>query len=366
MTTLGGRILPGVEALAPPTAGSPTLSVLVPVYNEVESLVRLHAELAEVLDAEGLAWEVVFVDDGSRDGSVELLEGLALADPRVRLVEFQANRGQTAALAAGLAYARGDVIVPMDADLQNDPHDIPRLLAKLDEGYDVVSGWRHDRQDRGLTRRLPSFVANRLISRVTGVRLHDYGCSLKAYRRSVVEHIHLMGEMHRFVPIYAKDAGARVAELPVNHRPREFGRSKYGLTRTPKVIIDLITLQVLSRYGTKPGYVFGGLGFVSFLLSLLAAAGAIYFKFFGDKTFSSTPLPLASLTLFSVGVQMVLMGVLAELVVRVYHDDSRHQPTYIVRRVLGAGLPDRDPSPPELVAAPPAALAPGVAGPPGR
>jgi glycosyltransferase involved in cell wall biosynthesis len=325
-------------ASALPTTRARSLSVIVPVFNEAESLRQLHEELRAALDAIGSPYEIVFVDDGSTDGSLAVLRELAMADTAVRLIEFQANRGQTAALAAGMAHSRGDVIIPMDSDLQNDPADIERLLDKLDEGYDVVSGWRHDRRDRALSRRLPSWVANRLISRVTGVHLHDYGCSLKAYRSTMIEHVHLYGEMHRFVPVYAKWAGARVAEIPVNHRPRRFGRSKYGISRTMKVLIDLITIQVLSRFGTKPSYVFGGLGFMCFLLSGLAMLGAFYFKFFGDKTFVSTPLPLASVTLFGVGVQLVLMGVLAELIIRVYHE-SQAKPTYIVRQELGVGLP---------------------------
>lgn len=309
------------------------ITLVIPVYNEVENLGPLHTELRGVLDKLGRTAEIIFVDDGSRDGSVALLHEIAATDNQVKVIAFQANRGQTAAMQAGITYARGSVIIPMDADRQNDPADIPALLAKLDEGYDVVSGWRKDRQDKAITRRLPSKVANGLISRISGVHLHDYGCSLKAYRKTMLEGATLYGEMHRFIPIYAAWEGARVTEMPVNHRPRVAGESKYGLSRTFKVILDLVTLQFLFKYGTKPIYLFGKAAMFSFAFAIASFGGAVYLKFWGDKTFIETPLPLVTITMFMLGVMLILMGVLAELIVRTYHE-AQGKPTYTVRSIV--------------------------------
>lgn len=320
------------------------ITLVIPVFNEEDNLAALHAEIQDVLGELDRVAEVIYVDDGSRDSSMEVLAEIAATDPRVKVIEFQANRGQTAAMQAGITYAQGDVIIPMDADRQNDPADIPTLLAKLDEGYDVVSGWRKHRQDKAFTRKLPSKIANRIISRISGVHLHDYGCSLKAYRRQMLANATLYGEMHRFIPIYAAWEGARVTEMPVNHRARVAGVSKYGLSRTFKVVLDLITLQFLFKYGTKPIYLFGKAAMFSFLVAVAAFGWATWLKFSGSLTYIETPLPLVTVTMFMLGVMLVLMGVLAELIVRTYHE-AQGKPTYTVRSIVtsdpaGQRLPD--------------------------
>ena len=306
------------------------ISVVIPVFNEEANVGELHSRLTSVL---GDDVEFIFVDDGSSDRTPEKLEDIARADGRVRLIRFRRNFGQTAALSAGIDHARGRIIVPMDGDLQNDPKDIPRLLAKLDEGYDVVSGWRIHRQDP-FHKRLPSIVANRLISWISGVRLHDYGCSLKAYRRDVVKDVKLYGEMHRFVPIYASWQGARVAELPVDHHPRTHGKSKYGIERTIKVVLDLIVVKFLASYATKPIYVFGGFGFFTLFLSFLAFVWMMVLKLAPNeplhRDFSETPLPLVVVMLMLVGVLSILVGLLAELTVRTYYE-SQGKRTYLIR-----------------------------------
>ena len=302
---------------------SVSISVIVPVYNEELNVDELHDRLTRVLDRSA---EIIFVDDGSTDGTPARLRTIAETNPAVRVVRFRRNFGQTAALSAGIDHARGRVIVPIDGDLQNDPADIPRLLAKLDEGYDVVSGWRVHRKDP-FHRRLPSIIANRLISWLSGVRLHDYGCSLKAYRRSVLKDVRLYGEMHRFVPIYASWQGARVTEMPVNHHPRTRGKSNYGIERTLKVILDLIVVKFLSSYATKPIYIFGGFGVVSFLMSFAAFLLMIYFKVTGQKSFIETPLPLVVVMFLLVGSLSLLLGLVAELTVRTYYE-SQGKRTY--------------------------------------
>jgi glycosyltransferase involved in cell wall biosynthesis len=309
------------------------VSVVVPVFNEEQSLDALYQELARVLDAQEWAAEIVFVDDGSRDGSFEILEGLAREDPRCTVVKFTGNFGQTAAMAAGIEMATGDVIVPIDADLQNDPSDIPRLIARLEDGYDVVSGWRRERRDRFLTKRLPSMLANRLISWWTGVRLHDYGCTLKAYRARVLKGTHLYGEMHRFVPVYAHWQGARVTEMVVNHRRRRFGRSNYGLSRTFKVLLDLLTLKLLGAYKTKPIYLFGGLGATFIAVGVLAFAGVVIEKLIWDSWHHKMSMLLLVTLLVTVGVMLIMMGLLAELMIRIYHE-AQDKPTYVIDRVL--------------------------------
>jgi dolichol-phosphate mannosyltransferase len=323
------------------TAGEiavPEISVFLPVYNEEPNLRILHAKLDEALAKLARSAEIVYVDDGSTDGSMTILRELANTDPRVRVVALRRNYGQTAAMAAGIDSARGRVLIPMDADLQNDPADIVRLLEKLDEGYDVVSGWRQNRQDKLITRKLPSMIANRLISWIGGVPLHDYGCSLKAYRRESLQDVRLYGEMHRFIPIYASWAGARVSEIPVKHHPRTMGKSKYGLSRTLKVVFDLMTIKFMASYQTKPIYVFGSFGTLAFAISLLAGLYAVFLKLFHKADFVQTPLPILTIVMFAVGIQFLLMGLLAEMLVRTYHE-SQAKPIYAVRERLGFDLP---------------------------
>lgn len=302
------------------------LSVVIPVYNEAGSLLGLFEEVTDALLALPTPYEILFVDDGSTDASPRILEQLAAKDEAVKVLTFRRNFGQTAAMMAGLDHAQGEVIVVLDGDGQNDPADIPRLLDRLAEGYDVVSGWRRERKDAYWRRVLPSRIANALISRITGVRLHDYGCSLKAYRRDVIRAVRLYGEMHRFAPIYASWQGARVTELPVNHRPREHGASKYGLERVGKVFLDLLVVQFLGRYETRPMYVFGGFGFVCWGISLLSGVYAVWRKLFDDTSFIQTPLPLLSVMAFITGVLSILMGLLAELLVRTYYESQQRRP----------------------------------------
>ncbi len=306
------------------------ISVVIPVYNERENLGPLYDQLAAELPKLGGAFEVVLVDDGSHDGSDRSLADIARKDPRFKVVSLRRNFGQTAAMMAGIDYAQGDTIVPMDGDLQNDPADIRALLDKLAEGYDVVSGWRKDRQDASLRRNLPSRVANRIISWISGVHLHDYGCTLKAYRRDVIKGVKLYGEMHRFVPIYASWMGAKVAEITVTHHPRLHGASKYGLERVVKVVLDLLVVKFLAKYATKPIYVFGGFGLAT--IGVAAAAGllAVYLKVFKGVSFILTPLPLLTVMALITGVMSILMGLLAELVMRTYYE-SQGKPVYLVR-----------------------------------
>ncbi|MEP6741966.1 MAG: glycosyltransferase family 2 protein [bacterium] len=317
--------------------GKPEVSVFLPVYNEEPNLLPLHAKLDEALKALGRSAEIIYVDDGSSDGSLSVLREIARVDDRVRVVALKRNYGQTAAMAAGIDAAQGDVLIPMDADLQNDPADIIRLLHKMDEGYDVVSGWRKHRQDTLITRKIPSMIANRLISWIGGVPLHDYGCSLKAYRRESLEDVKLYGEMHRFIPIYAAWAGARVTEIPVTHHPRTMGESKYGLSRTIKVIFDLITIKFMASYQTKPLYLFGWAGLLTFGVSLLSALFACLMKFADwphHADFIQTPLPVMAMVMLVLGIQLFLMGLLAEMLVRTYHE-SQSKRIYAVRERIG-------------------------------
>jgi glycosyltransferase involved in cell wall biosynthesis len=314
-------------------AAAPRLSVVVLVFNEVESITPLHVELIGVLDAMDTPYEVVYIDDGSRDGSTERLADLALTDPRVRVVSFRRNFGQTAAVQAGIDNSRGEIIVFMDGDMQNDPHDIPRLLQKITEGYDVVSGWRKDRHDDA-ARVLPSKIANWIIARVTGVPLNDFGCTLKAYHRDVIQDVKLYGEMHRFIPVYASWVGARITELPVNHRARSFGKSKYSLSRTFRVLLDLMTVKLLGSYSTKPIYFFGFAAFGLWLLAFVFAAIVIIQKLLPPYPYAhNNPLLLLAVFLAIVGVQFILMGLLAELSIRTYHE-SQDKKTYVVREVI--------------------------------
>jgi len=316
------------------TTDTPDISVFLPVFNEEPNLRPLHAKLDQALKALGRSAEIVYVDDGSTDGSLKILREIAQNDSRVRVVALRRNYGQTAAMAAGIDAARGKVLIPMDADLQNDPADIARLLDKLDEGYDVVSGWRKNRKDKMVTRKIPSMMANRLISWIGGVPLHDYGCSLKAYRRESLQDVRLYGEMHRFIPIYASWAGASVTEIPVEHHARTMGKSKYGLSRTIKVVFDLITIKFMASYQTKPIYVFGSFGMLAFVISLLSGLYAVFLKFIHKADFVQTPLPVLSIVMFAVGVQFLLMGLLAEMLVRTYHE-SQAKAIYAVRERLG-------------------------------
>jgi glycosyltransferase involved in cell wall biosynthesis len=311
-----------------------SVSVVIPVYNEHESLLLLHEGLHAALDRGDRAWEVVFVDDGSQDSSLEVLETLAWEDPEhTRVVAFRRNFGQTAAITAGIDYAEGEVIVLMDADMQNDPADIPMLLDKIDEGYDLVSGWRMKRKDTFITRTLPSRIANKIISWATGVHLHDYGCTLKAYRREVITGFRLYGEMHRFIPAYAGQVGARITEVPVRHHERKFGATNYGLDRTIKVVLDLFTVKFLLSFGNKPIYLFGGTGMA---MMGVGGIGYIYLairKFILGGGVVETPYFLISTMMLILGFQSVLMGLVAELLVRTYHE-SQAKPTYSVRSVM--------------------------------
>jgi glycosyltransferase involved in cell wall biosynthesis len=310
------------------------LSVVVPLLDEEGNLPSLYEQITRVL-AGRYEYELIFIDDGSTDRSFEILKGLRASDPKVRVIRFRRNFGQTAALSAGFAHSRGEVVVALDADLQNDPADIPVLVSKLDEGYDVVSGWRKKRHDDALKRLLPSKMANWLISWSTGVRLHDYGCTLKAYRREVIAQMRLYGEMHRFIPALASWSGARIAECVVNHRPRTAGKAKYGLARTFKVVLDLMTVKFLGSFSTKPIYVFGGLGLFTTLLAILFAGIVVYQKLSKGADMSGNPLLLLAAVLVITTVQFILMGLIAELLVRTYHE-SQNRPTYVIREVLGS------------------------------
>ena len=322
--------------------GDPTpraeISVIVPAKNEARNLPVLIERLFPVLRDLGRAFEVVVVNDGSTDGSLEVLRLLAVSHPELRVVDLARNYGQTAAMMAGIDHAAGDVIVPIDADLQNDPADIPRLLAKLDEGYDVVSGWRKDRQDAAIRRNFVSRMANIAISRLSGVHLHDYGCSLKAYRRSVIGPVRLYGEMHRFVPIYASWYGARITEMPVNHSPRLHGKSNYGLERIGKVILDLMVVRFLDRWIGKPIHIFGGFGLLWLAVSMVSFIYMIYLKLFEHLSMIQTPMPLLVVMSFMMGVMSICIGLVAEIVVRTYFE-SQGKSIYHTRELINLSEP---------------------------
>ena len=311
------------------------LSVVIPVYNELDNLEILQHQLKAVLTELGRTYEIIYVDDGSSDGSQLKLREMAAADDTVMLIELRRNFGQTSALSAGIDYARGEIVICLDADLQNDPKDIPRLLAKLDEGYDLVSGWRKDRQDHWLWRKSTSALANWIISRVVDFKLHDIGCTLKAYRRELLNHIRLYGQMHRFIPALALQVGAQVAEIPVDHHPRLHGRSKYGLSRTFSVILDLLTIKFFGRFVSNPLRVFGGFGIVLMGLSFLVGFIMLFEKLFYGLSLIQTPLLLLSSMLFILGFFCVLQGFTAELLIRTYHE-SQGKPTYIIRQIYRA------------------------------
>jgi glycosyltransferase involved in cell wall biosynthesis len=312
----------------------PELSLFLPVLNEEPNLLLMHKKIAEALNSLGKTAEVIYVDDGSTDKSLEILKEIADGDGRVRVISLRRNYGQTAAMSAGIDAARGKILIPMDADLQNDPSDIFRLLDKLDEGYDVVSGWRKNRQDKLISRKIPSHIANRIISWIGGVPLHDYGCTLKAYRRDVIQDVRLYGEMHRFIPIYASWAGARVTEIPVEHHARTMGKSKYGISRTIKVVFDLMTIKFMASYQTKPIYVFGTFGLIAFLLSVFSGLWAFVLKFIYGVSFILTPLPVIAIVLLAISMQFFLMGLLAEMLVRTYHE-AQDKAIYAVREKIG-------------------------------
>jgi len=312
---------------------NPYLSVVIPLYNEEAAIDELYRQLTDALEAYGRPYEVIVADDGSTDGSFEKLKAIHERDPRWRVVRFRRNFGQTAGFVAGFHRARGEVVITIDADLQNDPADIPKLMAKIEEGYDIVSGWRVDRKDTFLTRKLPSMMANWLISRSTNVHLHDYGCSLKAYRADVVKNIHLYGELHRFIPAVAASYGVRVTEIPVNHRAREHGTSKYGITRTFRVILDLITVYFLLGYSTRPIQIFGGVGLASFAVGVFIGLYLTFVKFALGQDIGTRPLLLLAVLLILLGVQMIGMGLLGELIIRTYYE-STNKPIYYVREEL--------------------------------
>ncbi len=320
---------------------NPELSLFLPVLNEEDNLRPMHDKIQAALESLGKSAEVIYVDDGSTDKSLAILRQIAAEDSRVRVISLRRNYGQTAAMSAGIDAAKGEILIPMDADLQNDPKDIARLLEKLDEGFDVVSGWRKNRKDKLVMRKIPSWIANSVISYIGGVPLHDYGCSLKAYRRDVLKDVKLYGEMHRFIPIYASWAGARVTEIPVDHHARTMGKSKYGISRTLKVVFDLMTIKFMASYQTKPIYVFGTFGMITFFISILSGLYAIFLKearFFRfprlQADFVETPLPILCIMMFAIALQFFLMGLLAEMMVRTYHE-SQDKTIYAVREMIG-------------------------------
>ena len=314
---------------------TPDLSVVIPVHNEAPSLAALHRELTETLTRWGRPYEILAIDDGSTDDSFAILSALQAIDPRLRVIRFRRNFGQTAAFAAGFDHARGRIIVTSDGDRQNDPRDIPGMIALLERGHDIVCGWRKDRKDRFFSRRLPSMAANSLISAVTGVRLHDYGCSLKAFRAEVVKPMKLYGEMHRFLPAIASEQGVSIVETVVNHRPREHGESKYGIGRTIRVVLDLLTVKFLLSYSTRPLQIFGLIGFIMGLLGTIISGVLTIERLLGAASLSNRPLLLLGILLISTGFQLVTLGLLAELQARTYHE-SQNKPTYAIREIREA------------------------------
>lgn len=320
------------------------LSIVIPVYNEEDNIQPLYERLTEALQGQAADYEVIVVNDGSTDRTEANLAAVAGRDARIKVVNFRRNFGQTAAMMAGIDLASGEIIIGLDGDLQNDPRDIPMLVEKLGEGYDVVSGWRRSRKDAAVRRNLPSRIANWLISRISGVYLHDYGCTLKAYKKEVVKGVKLYGEMHRFIPIYANWQGGRVTEVPVNHFPRIHGQSKYGLERVIKVILDLIVVKFFASYANKPIYVFGGFGLISIAVSFLSGLWALYLKYLENVSFISTPLPLLVVLAFITGVMSILMGLIAEIIMRTWYESQGKQ-VYLVRNTLN--LPADNESPPQ-------------------
>jgi glycosyltransferase involved in cell wall biosynthesis len=316
------------------------ISVIIPVYNEQDNLENICRQTIVALEGK-YSFEIIFIDDGSSDDSCKVLEQIYNKDNRVKVIMFRRNFGQTAAMSAGFHNAKGNVIIPLDADGQNDPADIPAMMNKLNEGFDIVSGWRKDRKDRTITRKIPSMLANKLICKITGVNLHDFGRSLKAYRREIIETTKLYGEMHRFIPAIANWSGAKITEMVVNHHPRTTGKAKYGLERIVKVVLDLMTVKFLGSYATKPLYIFGGLGIFSGIASFLCGLVVLYMKFLSSQHLgmNRNPLLLLSAILFIAFFQLILMGLLAEMIVRTYHE-SQNRPIYTIRKFLQRGTAD--------------------------
>lgn len=310
------------------------ISIVIPLYNEEDNAELLYESVTKALKESGRRWELIMVDDGSSDATLSILRKIADRETNLRVISFRRNFGQTAAMAAGFDSAVGNVVIPMDGDLQNDPEDIPKLLEMIEEGFDVVSGWRKDRKDRFINRKLPSMIANWLISRITGVYLHDYGCTLKAYKREVLENINLYGEMHRFIPALASLNGARVTEIPVNHRERQFGTSKYGISRTFKVILDLVTVKFLLSYSTKPIQIFGGLGIISLLLGFFSFVEISISKLAYGVDITGNPFFLLFVLFTLIGIQFVSMGLLGEINIRTYYE-SQGKPIYVIREIVG-------------------------------
>jgi glycosyltransferase involved in cell wall biosynthesis len=311
----------------------PELSIVVPVYNEQENLDDLVAAINAAMQDVKEGYEVVLVDDGSTDQSFEIMKRLAQENPKIRVIRFGINYGQTAAISAGFNHSRGRILITMDADLQNDPADIPALIQKMEEGWDVVSGWRKNRFDKFFTRRLPSMMANRLISYITGLKLNDYGCTLKAYRGDVARRIELYGEMHRFIPALARWTGASVTEMVVQHHPRKKGISKYGISRTLRVLLDLFVVKFLMTYSTQPIQIFGGLGLLTFFISMITAGLVIFLRVFAGVDMSGNPLLYASLSGFMLSVNLLLLGLIAEMLARTYHESQR-KPIYVVKEII--------------------------------
>ena len=312
----------------------PEISVVIPLYNEEESIDFLYTDLSPVMELLERPYEVIVIDDGSQDGSFEQLKAVHERDPRWKVIRFRRNYGQTAGLSAGFSEALGEVVITIDADLQNDPRDIPKLLAKMDEGYDIVSGWRKDRKEPFLSRRLPSMVANQMISSSTGVHLHDYGCTLKAYSSVVAKNVHLYGELHRFIPAVASSIGVKVAEVPVNDRARRFGKSKYGIWRIFRVFLDLITVRFILSYSTRPLQIFGGVGLVVGAAGVLIGLYLTFIKLVLNENIGERPLLILAVLFIILGVQMISIGLVAEIVIRAYHE-TQHKPIYMIRDYLG-------------------------------
>ena len=317
------------------------ISVVIPIYNEEENLTLLYDEVTEVMKSMDSSYEILFVDDGSTDTSLAILQSMQAADPHVAVIQFRRNFGQTAAMSAGFDYSGGDVIITMDGDLQNDPHDIPRFIDKIEEGFDVVTGWRHERKDKFLSRRLPSIIANKIISWTTGVALHDYGCTLKAFRREVIKSIRLYGEMHRFIPAIASGMGISFTEIKVNHRARRFGTSKYGISRTIRVVLDLITVKFLLSYATRPIQIFGLLGVISGTAGFFIALIMTIQRQFFSVPLSDRPLLLLAILLIFIGIQFVSIGLIGELQARTYHE-TQEKPVYYVKEVYGLQQQESD------------------------
>ncbi len=312
------------------------LSLILPVYNEEENIDLQYGKVKKAMDALKISYEIIFVDDGSTDSSQEKLKSIASKDKKVKLVIFRRNFGQTAAMSAGINYSTGNLIAFMDSDLQNDADDIARMINKMDEGYDVVSGWRVNRKDKAFTRKLPSKIANALISKISGVKLHDLGCSLKLYRGEILREVNLYGEMHRFIPVHASWVGARITEVPVNHNPRIYGKSKYGLKRVFKVLLDLITVKFMGTFSTKPIYIFGGTGLVFMLLGLATTVTTILMKYYMGMNMTGNPFLYMTILFVIAGLIFIQMGIIAEIMTRIYHE-SQGKPPYHVREEINFG-----------------------------